>query len=403
MSSQDNLILYQKKDLPSKLGLIGWAVLAIGIVLFVLAFLTDQPTHARASFNLIVLLMWVFSIGFGSLFLIALEHIVGADWSVPFRRITEILAAVILATPLIALPLFFNLDVVFTWLHPQVLEADKYVRAKTPYLNQSFFIIRNIIVFVLMFVFYFIFAGKSFRQDKNPSAKPNSWAPKVAALFMPIFALSITVVGMDWLMSLEPKWFSTIFGVYYFAGSVLAALSLVTYFVVSLAERGYLSKYINEDHYYNFGALLFAFTNFWAYIAFSQFMLIWYANIPDETLWYMTRSSNSWFLVSIGLIFVRFAIPYMALVTKPSKSNPKRLKIIALWIFAAHFYDLYWVVIPQYTKMTASNTPVFSWFELAVPIVVVGLVIVVFSLLGKNRNLMPIGDPKFKKGLEFHL
>jgi hypothetical protein len=400
MNSQDNLILYQKKDIPSKFSLMGWAILAIGIVLFVLAFMADQT---RASFNLIVLLMWVFSIGFGSLFLIALEHIVGADWSVPFRRITEILAALIFATPIIALPLFLNLDVVFTWLHPQVLEADKYVRAKTPYLNQSFFIIRNIIVFLIMFIFYFLFVGKSFRQDKNPSDKPNRWAPKAAAIFMPVFALSITVVAMDWLMSLEPKWFSTIFGVYYFAGSVLAALSLVTYVTISLAERGYLSKYINEDHYYNFGALLFAFTNFWAYIAFSQFMLIWYANLPDETLWYINRSSNGWFLVSIGLIFIRFAIPYMALVTKPSKSNPFRLKIIALWIFAAHFYDLYWVVIPEYTKKAAVNSPVFSWFEIAAPIVVVGLVIVVFNLLGKNRNLMPVGDPKFKKGLEFHL
>jgi hypothetical protein len=400
MSSQDNIILYQKKDIPSKFSLMGWAILSIGIVLFIFAFMADQT---RASFNLIVLLMWVFSIGFGSLFLIALEHIVGADWSVPFRRITEILAALIFATPIIALPLFFNLDVVFTWLHPQVLEADKYVRGKTPYLNQSFFIIRNIIVFLIMFVFYFLFVGKSFRQDKNQSNKSNNWLPKVAAIFMPIFALSLTIVAMDWLMSLEPKWFSTIFGVYYFAGSVLAALSLVTYVTISLAERGYLSKYITEDHYYNFGALLFAFTNFWAYIAFSQFMLIWYANLPDETLWYINRSSNGWFLVSIGLIFIRFAIPYMALVTKPSKSNPFRLKIIALWIFAAHFYDLYWVVIPEYTKKTAANSPVFSWFELAVPIVVVGLVIVVFNLLGKNRNLMPIGDPKFKNGLEFHL
>ncbi|MCO5251716.1 MAG: hypothetical protein M9949_09900 [Candidatus Kapabacteria bacterium] len=282
--SNDNIVLYERKPLPAKLPIIGWSLLLIGVALTVLAFSID---NVRASYNLIIVLMMVFSIGFGSLFLIALEHIVGADWSVPFRRLTEIIAAVLFATPLIALPLFLNLDQVFAWLNPVVMDSDKYIKNKSPYLNESFFVIRNIVVFLFMFLFYFLLVGRSLKQDKTGNPDVKKWSTKISAIFLPIFAILITVVAMDWLMSLEPKWFSTIFGVYYFAGSVLAALAVLTFIAITLAENGYLSKYLNEDHYYNFGALMFAFTNFWAYIAFSQFMLIWYANIPDETMWYL--------------------------------------------------------------------------------------------------------------------
>jgi hypothetical protein len=398
--SNDNIVLYERKPLPAKLPIIGWSLLLIGVALTVLAFSID---NVRASYNLIIVLMMVFSIGFGSLFLIALEHIVGADWSVPFRRLTEIIAAVLFATPLIALPLFLNLDQVFSWLNPVVMDSDKYIKNKSPYLNESFFVIRNIVVFLFMFLFYFLLVGRSLKQDKTGKADVKKWSTKISAIFLPIFAILITVVAMDWLMSLEPKWFSTIFGVYYFAGSVLAALAVLTFIAITLAENGYLSKYLNEDHYYNFGALMFAFTNFWAYIAFSQFMLIWYANIPDETMWYMQRGGEGWMTISLGLIFIRFLIPYMALVTRPSKSNPFRLKIIAVWVFVAHYYDLYWVIMPEYTKKTELHAPVYSWFEFTVPILVLGVIIVVFSLVAGKKNLMPIGDPKFRKGLEFHL
>jgi hypothetical protein len=392
--------MYEKKALPAKVGLIGLALLAIGGGLAGMGFANDS---VRASYNLIIAFMWLFSIGFGSLFLIALEHIVGADWSVPFRRITEILAGVLFIVPILSLPLFFNLDQVFVWLSPQIVEADKYIKGKAPYLNQSFFVIRNIVIFGIMILFYLLLAGRSFRQDKSPNPKSSKLSAKFSALFMPLFAICITVVGMDWLMSLEPKWFSTIFGVYYFAGSVLATLSVLTFIVVTLVENGYLSKYISEDHFYNLGALMFAFTNFWAYIAFSQFLLIWYANIPDETMWFMDRSNGGWMVMSLGLIFIRFAIPYLMLVTRPSKSNPFRLKIIAVWVFLAHYYDLYWVIMPEYAKRNGVTGPEFGISELSTPFLVIGAIILVLSIFSRNRNLMAVNDPKFKKSLEFHL
>ena len=400
MSNSQNVVLYEKKALPAKVLLIGLALLAIGGGLAGMGFANDS---VRASYNLVIVFLWLFSVGFGALFLIALEHIVGVDWSVPFRRITEILAGVVFIVPIIAIPLLLNLDQVFVWLNPQIVEADKYIQGKAPYLNESFFIMRNVAIFAVMIIFFFLLPGRSFRQDKNPNPKSAKLSAKFSAIFFPIFAISITVIGMDWLMSLEPKWFSTIFGVYYFAGSVLSALSILTIIVITLKDNGYLSKYITEDHYYNLGGLMFAFTNFWAYIAFSQFLLIWYANIPDETMWYMDRSEGGWWVMSLGIIFVRFGIPYLLLVTRPSKSNPFRLRIIAMWVFLAHYYDLYWMIMPEYAKRNGVDGPIFGLTELSAPFIVVGAIMLVLGIWSKNRNLMPVGDPKFKKGLEFHL
>lgn len=399
--SAENYVLYEKKKLPAKLGLIGWGLLIVGIVLMAVAYLV---TPERALFDNIFALMALMSLGFGTLFLIALEHIVGSDWSVPFRRIAEILAAVLFAGPILAIPLWLNFDQIFIWTNEAVMDADKYIAGKAPYLNEPFFWARSLAVFLLMFLFYWLITKASFKLDKK-GLSIGAWKlnPAFSALFMPVFAVTITVFAIDWVMTLSPKWFSTIFGVYYFAGSVLMALAVMTIFSINLQEKGYISKYITQDHYYNFGALMFAFVNFWAYIAFSQFLLIWYANIPDEVMWYQTRMDGGWEFVSLGLIFIKFGIPYMLLVTRPSKSDPFRLKLIAAWIIFAHLYDLYWMILPEFTKIYGIEGPVFGWQELAVPILIAGFTIVVFSIVGKNKNLMPVNDPKFVKGLEFHL
>ena len=150
---------------------------------------------------------------------------------------------------------------------------------------------------------------------------------------MPVFALTTTFFAIDWIMSLEPHWFSTIFGVYYFSGTFLCALAVATFIIVSLNERGYLVAGLGKDHYYSLGTLLFVFTNFWAYIAFSQFMLIWYANVPEETYWFIARWKNGWEYVSLALIFMKFLVPYFVLLSQPSKMDGRKLKFIGIWLF----------------------------------------------------------------------
>jgi len=158
---------------------------------------------------------------------------------------------------------------------------------------------------------------------------------------------------------------------------------------------------MTNDHLFSLGALLFAFVNFWGYIAFSQFMLIWYADLPEETFWFIQKWQGSWAILSIGLIIIQFLVPYIALVSQPSKMNPKTLKFISVWLLFAHFYDLFWLVMPEMEQM--SEGYYFSWIDLTFPIAIVGILILVFNMKVKKENLIPIGDPKLQRGLDFHL
>ncbi len=396
MSAVESNFEYVKKDLPASWNKLGLLLTGIGLLLVVVAFFVD---HTRAAFNNLIMLMFLSSIGVGALFIIALEYLAGAVWSTPYRRIMEFLAATLLILPLVALPVYMNLHDLFHWTHEEAVQGDYILEAKTPYLNIPFFTIRVAAFFAVWIIFFFLLIRNSKKQDESKDQSLTTKNIRLSAIFMPFFAITLTFASIDWMMSLEPHWFSTIFGVYYFSGTVLAALAAGTYAIIVLNEKGYFQFKLVKDHFYSLGALMFAFINFWAYIAFSQFMLIWYANLPEETFWYLNKWEGSWMFVSIGLIFVHFVIPYFGLLSQPSKMNPKNLKFMSLWILFAHFYDLYWLIMPTYS----ADGIAFGWMELAFPIAGLGLLILIFSMRAKNQNLLPIGDPKLKRGLNFRL
>jgi hypothetical protein len=389
---------YQKKELPANLSKIGILLFIVGTALSLIAFFVDQE---RAIFNYLVTYMMILSIGLGSLFLIALEYIAGADWSTPIRRIPEFFAMLLPVLFVLVIPiLVFNHDL-FHWAHKEAVAEDKILQGKAPYLNESFFFIRTFVFIGLWSLFFWILTKNSRKQDETKDQSLTKKNIRFSAIFVLIFALSLTFTAIDFMMSLEPHWFSTIYGVYYFAGTVVAALAAITIVVVKLKEKGYFAPWMTDDHLFSLGALLFAFINFWAYIAFSQFMLIWYADLPEETFWFLTRWNGGWVFISLLLIVVHFLVPYFALLTQPSKMNPKRLKFIAVWLLFAHLLDIFWLVMPNMGTM--KNGYVFSWIDLVFPISGLGLVIFIFTFAAKKANLIPVGDPKLKRGIDFHL
>jgi len=394
----NNEMTYQKKDLPSSLSRIGYVLLGLGLILGAIAFFVD---HSRAVFNYLIAFTFMISIGVGALFLISLEYVAGADWSVPIRRVAEFFAAVTPLLAILVIPLLFNIGELFHWSHPEAVAEDKILQGKAPYLNVTFFIIRVFVLIGLWSLFYFFFIRNSKKQDATKNQKLTTINIRLSAVFIPLFAVTLSIAAIDWLMSIEPHWFSTIFGVYFFAGTVLAALAAVTFATVLLKENGYLHPAMTNDHLFSLGALLFAFVNFWGYIAFSQYMLIWYADLPEETFWFLQRWEGSWAMISIGLIIVQFLVPYIALVTQPSKMNPKRLKFVSIWILFAHLYDIFWLVMPEMEELYGGY--IFSWIDFVFPIAVAGLLILVFNSKAKKENLIPIGDPKLQRGLDFHL
>ncbi len=383
-----------KKPLPESATRVGWMLVAGGLLLSAAAYLLDPQ---RSAFNNIILFLFVASLAAGSIFLIALEYLTGAVWSVPMRRVNEFLAALTPLVPLLALPLLLNMRGVFVWTHPDAAFADPVIGAKEAYLNTTFFVARFLIVIVAWLLFYVLMTRNSLRQDATGDARLTTANNRLGAIFMPVFAVTITVTAVDWAMSLEPHWYSTIFGVYYFSGTVVAAVAAATLVIVLLNERGYFPS-LRRDHYYSLGALMFAFLNFWAYIAFSQFLLIWYANLPEETFWFMKRWVHGWQYVSVLLIVMQFAVPYAVLLPQDAKMDPKRLKLMAIWLLIAHYLDMYWLVMP-----TCSPSVTLSWSDLAFPLLGVGLVIVTLGSRMRRHNLVPVGDPKLERGLSFHI
>lgn len=386
---------YVKKPLPDIFLRFGFILLIVGLIMGVANFFISSE---RALFGYLLGYVLLVSIGVGALFLIALEYVAGADWSVPIRRVVEYFAAIVPILIILAIPIFLNLDKLFHWTHPG---NDEILLGKAPYLNTSFFIIRIFICCLIWSLFYFFVTRNSQKQDTSKDQKLTTINIRFSAVFIPFFAITITVAAMDLMMSLEPHWFSTIFGVYFFASSVLASLSVVTLGVLYLKNNNFLSSRMTNDHLFSLGALLFAFINFWAYIAFSQYLLIWYANLPEENFWFLHRWEGGWAVMSILLIITHFVVPYALLLSQPAKMDPKRLRFAAIWILFAHLLDLYWLIMPQYHG--DANTFISYVLDIGFPLASIGLLIIVFYFASKNKNLVAVGDPKLERGLNFRL
>ena len=346
--------------------------------------------------NWILWFLFVLTVGLGCLFIVALEHVVGAKWSVPLRRIPERLSSLALLMGPAALLALLSLPVLYPWTSPESLK-NPVIAGKAIWLNVPFFAIRVVSCIGLWILAYRLFVSGSVRQDAEKNPQFNVRARRFAPVFMVIFGITITVVAFDWISSLEPAWYSDVFGVYIFAGTFLAGLAATTLAVLYLRARGRLPG-VGHSHIYNLGGFLFAFTVFWSYIGFAQYMLMWYANMPEEVFWYKERLQGLWGPLVLALAVFHFLVPFLVLVPRDAKSDPKRLFWVATLMLLAHWLDLYWMIFPVLEK-----GPLFSWPELSFAAFFLSA-----SLLWSRRVMgrgadMPVGDPFLQQGLEFRL
>ncbi len=396
MNISEMVDTHKLKGIPSSYSRVGWTLLILGLLLTVISFAIN-PKHA--SFGLIMTLTFVSTVGIGALFWVGIEYVSSAVWSTPMRRPFEFISGVIPFLIILAIPLLFNMNTIFEWTHKALFKDDPAMLVKAPYLNVPFFIVRTIVVFLVWWLFYFLIVRNSRAQDATSDQNLTTKNVKLSAGFIPVFGITLTIFSIDWLMSLTPDWYSTIFGVYLFSGAAVSSMAFATLMIVKLNERNLFPVKLTPDHYYNLGTFLFAFLNFWAYIGFSQFMLQWYGNLRDETVWYLPRIHGSWAVLSVVLVLVQFVIPFFFLITKPAKMDPRRLVFISIWLLAAHAIDIYWMVMPVYNP----DHVVFALSELAFMTLSVGILLSVFAYKAKGNNMVPIGDPKLQRGLEFHI
>lgn len=365
----------------------------VGLLLSGLGWIFDAETFYQSYLS--AFFFWL-TIGLGGLFFVMLHHLTNARWSVVLRRLMENFMITIPVMLLFFIPIIFGIHGLYHWSHPDVVAQETVLQEKAGYLNVPFFLIRAAFYFIAWTVLVRLLYKSSTGQDEGDDGTFYPRFKKISAPGMLVFAFTITFAGFDWIMSLAPTWYSTIFGVYIFSGSFLAILAMMVLLSQYLQSNGALEGLITTEHYHDLGKYLFGFTIFWAYIGFSQFMLIWYGNILEETLWYKMRWDGTWKYISMVILFGHFVIPFLWLLTRAAKRNMKTLAGASIWILAMHWIDIYWMVRPTFSENIR-----FSWMDITSTVGIGGILL--WYLWGKlsERPLVPAGDPYLEKSVEF--
>jgi hypothetical protein len=364
----------------------------LGIIAFVVGLQTD-PTRAWASF--VVNHFYFMSIALGGLFFAAIQWVTGAMWSAPVRRLSEAYTAYLPFVFVTFVILCFGASHLYIWTHAEHVQGDLVLQGKSGYLSIPFFTIRNIIAIALWCLFAYKLVGNSIAQDKSGDYALTLKNRSMSPAFLIIFALSYTMASFDQLMSLDPHWFSTMFGVYCFAGLFYANLASTCLLTLYMRAKGKLDGIVNENHLHDLGTFMFAFTVFWAYIGFSQFMLIWYANMPEETGYYITRFHAGWMNVSLFLFAGKFLVPFIALLPREAKRNPRTLAIVGVFMMIAQWIDVVWMVQPEFFK----EGPKFGWQEIGITLGFLGIFGLIVSRFLAKFNILAIGDPRLPESV----
>lgn len=304
-------------------------------------------------FSYLTAYMGVLGLCLGGLFFTMIQHITRAGWSVTVRRLAENLTGALPVLLLLYIPIIVGFDHLYGhWTHAQIADPtaadfDAVIAGKAGYLNKPFFFVRVAIYFAVWIGLAAFFRRLSAQQDESGDPALSLRMSRVAAPGLLLFALSTTFASFDWIMSLDPHWFSTIFGVCYFAGGFMAFLAFAILFAQWLGRRGYLREAVTVEHYHDLGKLMFGFVVFWTYVNFSQYMLIWYANLPEETVFYQHRLEGGWSAVGTLLIFGHFLLPFAFLMSRHIKRNSLTLGIGAAYLLVMHWIDMQYLVMPN--------------------------------------------------------
>jgi hypothetical protein len=286
---------------------------------------------------------------------------------------------------------------IYKWTNTALVDADIVLVGKKSYLNTTFFVIRNVVAIAIWWIFARVMIGNSIKQDETKDAGLTAKNRVYGPIFLMLFAITFTLTAFDMLMSLDPYWFSTMFGVYCFAGLFYSTLALLAILTVYLKRKGALEGIVNDNHLHDLGKFMFAFTVFWAYIGFSQFMLIWYANMPEETGFFLHRLTATWKPVSLFLMCGKFFAVFFMLLPRGNKRDPRVLFGVGWFMLIAQWIDILWLVQPEFFA-----GPHVGWIELGTAAAFAGgFGLVIFRFLSRH-TIVAIGDPKLEESVHHH-
>jgi hypothetical protein len=371
---------------------------AAGLLVTLVGALVSDPR--RALFAYLVAFVYWLGIALGALILLGAFHASKARWPVVLRRFLETIPQVIPLFALLFLPIALGLRHLFVWVEPGALEGElrHLVEHKRPYLNVPFFLVRAAVYFVLWSVVAHLMRAWSVRQDAEGGHALTLRQRRLGAGSLPFLALTLSFAAFDWMMSLDPRFYSTIFGVYWFAGSFVGAFAVLA--IAAAATRGdpgQFGHHLNADHLHSIGKFLLAFTAFWAYIAFSQFMLVWIANVPEEVPWYLVRTGSPWGAVGLFLAAGHFLVPFFLLLSRDLKRSPTRLAAMSAWMLLVHWVDVHWVIMPRIHE--AGPSP--SWMDVTAFVGVGGVALAFLVLRMRGAATVPVRDPYLEESLRY--
>jgi hypothetical protein len=353
--------------------------------------------HGEGLFAYLVAYLFFFSLAMGALFFVVIQHATRAGWSVVVRRLAEILSMGFPVLLVLFAPIALGAHDLYHWTHLEEVAKDPILTAKSGYLNMGFWLGRAIFYLVASSAYAWFFYSKSVKQDANGDLAYSHATRGASYPALPVLALSVTFAAFDWSMSLDPHWFSTMFGICFFAGGMIALLATLAIMGHSLKTAGPLAV-VTTEHFHDIGKLLFGFTVFWSYVNFSQFMLIWYANIPEETKWFAHRwIETGWDKYSIFLAFGHFALPFFFLMTRHTKRNKVTLLAAAFWLLAMHYLDMFWQVMPT----EQHHGPHFTAAHGLSMLMIGGFFFALVGVFLKKGSLVPVKDPRLSESLRF--
>jgi len=376
--------------------------LLLGVALLVVSAIgwVNEPKQFFFSY----LIGWTFclSLALGSLFFLTIKHLTKAYWVVTVRRIPEVLVYTFPLLIILFIPIIFGMHDLYHWTHegiadPASVHYDKVLAGKVSYLNTPFFLVRMAIYFALWTYISYRLYTLSLRQDVDPDREIPVLQRRVSGWGLPVISVTTAFASFDLLMSLDAHWFSTMFGVYIFGGAFMSSFCFTALVAILLQRSGMLKNVVTVEHYHDLGKLMFGFVVFWAYIAFCQYMLYWYANIPEETIWYRHRLEHGWEMHSLMLLVLHFFLPFLILLPRFAKRSIAVMGFMSVWLLIMQWYDFHWLAMPALHPEEAG----FHWLDFTCGLGLSGVFFGAFVWRLSRHPLVPQNDPLLDKSLRF--
>jgi hypothetical protein len=368
------------------IGLAGLALCAVGFA--------ANRDHFFKSY-LLAFIFWV-GIALGSLALSMVHHLSGGAWGVVIRRVLEAASRTLPFMAVLFLPIVFGMHELYLWTDADAVARDIILQRKAPYLNVPFFLVRAAIYFLVWSGLALTLSKWSLEQERDGERGHALKMQRLSGAGLVIYAATILFMSVDWIMSLDPHWYSTMFGILFMGGQGLSALAFSIAVVILLSRTEPMSRVIAPAHLHDLGKLMLAFVMLWAYFSFSQFLIIWSANLPEEIPWYLKRMGGGWQWVGLALIFGHFALPFVLLLSSDIKKNRRTLIGVAITVILMRIVDLFWNIGPMHHE----NTFGVTWLDVVTPLALGGVWIALFLWQLQSRSLLPMGEPYLAEALE---